>query len=221
MSDITRVWPEASDILRENHVLIAGDTGSGKSVLLRHLINAALADQAAETRLIDCKAGVELQEYEDRADRFTYVEADPGPAMTVITDTVDTMRSRLAAMREQGARKWPGAGIYLFVDEFNILAEMDRTAFKELKFLLNQGRAAGVHVILTTQDPSRKGIPAAVAAQCTARIGLRCCTPIESRQIIGVSGCERLTLGNALYRHNGTITRLRIPYYDEAAPSYT
>lgn len=202
-------WEQGQIILDEAHTLIAGSTGCGKSTLIHKLMWTALAKTPASVRfcLIDMKGGVELGRYANLPHTISFAKDLPS-ALSTLDWVTDEMHRRVEYLFQSGGQKWSGAHIYVVVDELAFLLQSGgQDALRRLIHISQQARAAGIHLILATQDPSRRGIPAALQANMTCCIGMRCKSAIESRQIIGVAGCETLprygtayiTLGPDLY----------------------
>ena len=202
-------WEQGKQILDEAHVLIAGSTGCGKSTLIHKLMWTALASTPAQTQfvLIDMKGGVELGRYANLPHTITFAR-DLSSALSALDWVTAEMHRRVEALFRQGLSKWQGSDIYIVIDELAFLLQSGgQEALQKLIHISQQARAARIHLILATQDPSRRGIPAALQANMTCCIGLRCKSAIESRQIIGMAGCESLprygtayiTLGPDLY----------------------
>ena len=217
------VWEQGNDILKEAHILIAGSTGCGKSTLIHKLMHTALAYTPASKQfiLIDMKAGMELGKYAHlphvRGFARSYTDA-----VKLIGQAADLVASRCDTMYKQGKTLWDGADTYILIDELSFLLQCDEehgfSALKKLVFISQQGRAAKVHLLLATQAPnrSRYGIPANLALNMTCKIGLHCMTAIESRQIIGLNGCENLPEhGTAFMVKGGKVWTLPISMVGE------
>lgn len=185
--DMAKCNPECLELLKANHILIAGTTGSGKSVMLNSLIYNIIRADKGQMFMIDLKR-VELSIYKHLA---TYVCTEPEEVVPLLRNVVDIMEKRYKKMQHQHLRMTKAEPIYVIIDELADLVTM-----KEVLPLLIKigrlGRAAKIHTICATQDPSRKTLPAAYMQNVTAALALRCRSDIESRQIIGVSGAEKL-----------------------------
>lgn len=210
-------------ILETPHALIVGSTGCGKSVLINHVICDALdlGPQIGELYLIDLKRGVEFCEYAGlpQVSRFC-IDADQ--AISALDDAIEAMDRRLDAMRLARKKVYPGRQIWIVIDELAFLLQTARKkAVPRLTEISQRGRAAGIHLIMGTQNPSRSekggGIPAEIQANMTMRIGLHCSTAIESRQAIGQTGCEDLPKhGRCFVWEEGFIRRESIDMISEA-----
>lgn len=186
------------DILNQSHTLIAGCTGSGKSVVLNNILQAHCAALSAPFVLLDPKR-VELLPWA-RDLRCIGHAVTPDAITEELRRMCALMDRRYQDMERRGLRKTDQPHIYVYIDELADLMSGGGDFLFYLLRLLRVGRAAGLHVIAATQDPSRKTIPAALSQNFTRLLGLRCRSAIESRQIIGAPGCEALPLhGEALY----------------------
>ena len=188
------VWMQGEEILSDAHTLIAGATGCGKSTAIHALIWTALKRTPEQTRFlfIDMKRGVEMNRYRNLPHTIGFEETDK-EAMTALNTTIAIMQKRIDDMKAAGQTLYNGADLYVVIDELAfLLFSGGQEALRKLTLISQQGRAARVHLILATQNPSRAGIPASIHQNMTCRLGLRCLNAIESRQIIGVAGCETL-----------------------------
>jgi len=186
------------DALNQSHVLAAGCTGSGKSVLLDNLIYTHFAAIDAAAVLLDPKR-VGLRKWATDT-RVVMHEVTPAGIRAALAECCAVMDSRYSKMERRGLEETDAPHVYLYIDELADLMQTDPEAVNSLLHLLRLGRAAGVHVVAATQDPSRKTLPAALQQNFTGIFALRCRSRIESRQIIGYPGAEELPLyGQALY----------------------
>ena len=207
-------------MLNSTHILIAGTTGSGKSVVLNGIIHTALtllSPSAAEFILVDPKI-VELSNYKNLPHIREYL-TDDGEVADMLDEIYDEMMERYEEMDEKHLRKYDGKDLYIIIDELADLmtGECSRRIRTGLQRLLQKGRAAKIHIIAATQAPSRKVIPAEIVLNFTDRIALRCLSSIESRQIINVSGAEKIKgYGKAMYLSpSAGITWLSIPFVSD------
>lgn len=190
------------DILTSPHTLIAGTTGSGKSVLLNSIISVFMSDFSVSNQLymIDPKR-IELSQYKvlPHCTRYT---SDVDEAISILDDVLYIVESRYKEMEKRNIRQYDGPHVYVIIDELaDIMISPSAKAFKlKLQKILQIARASNIHVIACTQAPSRQIIPASIVLNFTNRVALRCLSAIESRQIITVSGAENLPqYGKALY----------------------
>ena len=192
-------------IVKDNkHILIAGCTGSGKSVLLNHLLCYILTIDYSGLILIDPKK-VELAPYRNSNHTIMYGD-DAATIKQALTYAVQLMNARYTRMQSEGIRKSNEAPIYVIIDE---LAQFSRTVNPELatnNSLLSQlatlGRAANIFLIACTQRPTNDVITPLYKINCDCKIALRTSTEQESRNIIDISDAAHLPdVGNAIIRH--------------------
>ena len=215
-----KTWKLCDDMLKQDHLVIGGTTGSGKSTLLHSVMYSALIHSPVRTQfiLIDLK-GTELLDYEHLPHTIAYAD-EPADAINALDYAVRIMRNRLEQMKRERKRLYEGSDIYIIIDELAVL--MQTTKAKTLPLLadlMRLGRAAKVHVIGATQNPSRSkggGLPSEIVANCTASLALRCRSAIESRQIIGMGGAEKLPKhGKGFYWNADGTEEVTIPQTTE------
>lgn len=203
------------DILKQPHTLMAGTTGSGKSVLMNGVIYTALFSAPSQKQFIfiDTKF-TEQRIYKDLPHTVQYID-DAGKAVKALENILQETRNRAQRAAAQGLKQSTEADLYIFIDELGDLVLSNRAAAKSLGQIAMIGRAANVHLIGGTQCPNRKTLSAEFAANCTARVGLRCRDAIESRQIIGSPAAVGLPfVGYAYYLTPQLLTPelVKIPY---------
>jgi DNA segregation ATPase FtsK/SpoIIIE, S-DNA-T family len=206
-----------ADLAEMPHVLIAGSTGSGKSVAINAMIMSLLyRTTPAQVRLIlvDPKR-VELGIYEGIPHLFTPIITEPKLAANAMRNAVREMDRRLkllAARRvrhiDQYNKLFEGASASLFadaedegplpyiviiIDELADLMMLDRANVEDsVKRLAQMSRAAGIHLILATQRPSVDIITGLIKANIPTRISFRLATKTDSRTILDANGAEAL-----------------------------
>lgn len=184
--------------LQETNTLIAGTVGSGKSTLVHGIIHAIMAncnpfDQVNGCRLYlaDPKK-VELYRYRVLPHTAAYAD-EPDSILCMLDRLIEIMNYRYEDMRKRGITKWDKGQIVLIIDELADLMTTHKAKFElKLAKIMQLSRAAGIHVIACTQSPARAVLPARSQILYTCKIGLKCATAIESRQAIGMPGCEKL-----------------------------
>ena len=186
------------NLLRQPHLLIAGATGSGKSVVVNGLISTALFNApgrqtgGVEFILIDPKR-VELAQYRQLRHTLLYA-SEPQDFLYVLDEAMQiTEEDRYRTMQAQGVRRWTGGDLYIIIDEFADLMTTQRRAVQPVIQRLAQiGRAAKVHLIIATQTPISKVLPTEIKCNFDARVGLRTRSRQDSINILGHAGLETL-----------------------------
>ena len=209
-----KVWKLYDDMSQQPHLLIAGETGSGKSVALNGVIHAILhrSPNSAQLILID-KKRVELLAYRDIPHTVRYAVEDDEVVQALNAALAITDR-RYQDMARRRIKKYDGSDVYVIIDE---LGDLLTTQKRECKPLLQRlcmvGRAARVHLIGCTQRPTASIISADITVNIDARLALRTRNAQDSRNIIGVAGCETLPkVGKGYYLTADGLTLHSIPY---------
>lgn len=224
--------PLIIDLVDQPHMLIAGSTGSGKSVGLNSIIMSLLCAQNPDLLkliLIDPKR-LEFSCYKDIAHLLFPVITDPRYAVKVLKWVVSSMEERYKIMADRSVRNIQEYNKYaqshnkeimpymvIIIDE---LADLMMTAGKEVEYLLSRlaqmARAAGIHLILATQRPSVDVITGLIKVNFLSRIAFKVTSKIDSRTILDCSGAERLLgKGDLLFLHNdGSLNRAHGCYVD-------
>ena len=225
MHETTRQWRTPSgriynlyaDMATQTHLLIAGATGSGKSVVERGIIHTLLFHSPARVQLIliDPKR-VELVQYKGLPHVIAYA-ADPAERLEALQAAVNIMDQRYNAMSRQGVRAYSGPDLYVIIDELADLMTTQKKAVAPLLQRLAQlGRAARVHLIACTQCPLRAVIPTEIACNLDARVGLRTRNAQDSRNILQQTGCEQLPrYGQGYYMTPDCCNLWAMPYVTE------
>lgn len=207
-----------ADMLVQPHVLIAGASGSGKSVLLNGLICSILRyhPNAKQMILIDPKR-TELNEYADMPHTLQHA-TEPGDIVSALEYTMQITENRYNAMQCRRERLYNGADVYVIIDEFaDLMTTNKRQTMPTVQRLCQIGRAAKVHIILATQCPLAKILPTEIKVNFTAICGLHTRSRQDSRNIIGCPGCENLPrFGRCLYLTPEGFTRNLVPYTSDA-----
>ena len=190
--DMTKCHPLCMKMLDEPHVLIAGTTGSGKSVMLNSMIYTAMRTAVDAFYFIDLKR-TELRTYK-KLYNCAWLCNERAEVIPLLDLVIKEMHKRFKKMR---GKIYDGDPIYVFIDELAHLVntndrKQDNATISRLAEIGRLGRAANVHLICATQDPSRKTLPASLMQNFTCTLALRCRSSIESRQIVGVAGAEKL-----------------------------
>lgn len=189
------------DILNQPHTLIAGATGSGKSVLLNSTLCTALHFLPSEKSfvLIDPKR-VELVQYAHLPHTLCYASERHQIRQALYT-AVAVMETRYRRMQSEGLKRYRGGDIYIVIDEYADLVTTDKHAvLTPLCRIAQLGRAAGIHLIIATQRPTRDIVNGQIKVNIDSRLALRCPTAQDSRNIINIKGAEGLPrYGKGLY----------------------
>lgn len=201
------------------HLMIAGATGSGKSVIVNALIYTALYKFPlfAESKdsvgfiLVDPKR-VELSKYKNLPHTLRYA-SEPAEMVAALKYAMDLTENRYREMQKAGEDKYSGGDVFVIIDEMADLMTTNRKQVQPLVQRLAQiGRAAKVHIILCTQCPLAKVIPTEIKVNFDARVALRTECAQDSRNIIRVPGCEQLPrYGQGYYKTPEGITLYNIP----------
>ena len=206
------------DMLNQTHLLIAGATGSGKSVVINRMIYTALVKYTpvrCQFILIDPKR-VELVAFKKLPHTIAYA-SEPGEMVEALDRAMMITEQRYREMQRKELKKYEGAAVYVIIDE---LADLMTTNRKEVQPLLQRlcqiGRAANVHVVAATQCPLSSVIPTPIKVNFDSRVGLRTRSAQDSRNILGVKGCETLPrFGEGFYMTAEAIQHTTIPMNDE------
>lgn len=209
-------------MLEQTHLLVAGATGSGKSVIINGMIYNAMFNSPNVTRfiLVDPKR-VELVMYRDLPHTMAYA-SEPQDMINALRRAIDEVEARYVYMKEIGVRKYPGGHIYVVIDE---LADLMTTNKNDVQPLIQRicqiGRAANVHVIAATQCPLASVIPTAIKVNFDSRVGLRTRSAQDSRNILGEKGCEKLPrFGYGYYMTAEGCDLHEIPMYSDDEIGY-
>lgn len=199
------------NMLMQPHLLIAGATGAGKSVLLHHLINIIMLLNDSKMILVDTKK-VELYEFKNSINTLEYVDTVQG-AKIALNNAVDVMDKRFKALRAKGLKKQENNPIYIIIDEFADLVLFNDKQITPLVVKIAQlGRAANIHLILATQRPTADIINKKISVNMVARVCLRVACATDSRNIIGRTGGELLpSYGQGIYWVEGYTYNILIP----------
>lgn len=176
-------------LLDTAHTLIAGTTGSGKSVLLNSVIFTALNAINPVCVFIDLKR-VELVRYKNIFNCAMFV-TEPEEVNGALDSVIDMMERRYQQMEKVGLVKTTETPVYVFIDELADLIN-NKGVLPRLVKIGRLGRTAQIHLVCATQDPSRRTLPAQLMQNFTCCVALRCKSSIESRQVIGIAGAEEL-----------------------------
>ena len=221
--------PIVGDLASMPHLLIAGTTGSGKSVCINTIILSLLyrhTPDKCKFILIDPKM-LELSTYEGIPHLLCPVITEAKKAASVLGWVVKEMESRYRLMTKEGVRnidgyntkhKLPMPYIVVIVDE---MSDLMLVAGKEIENYIQKlsqmARAAGIHIIMATQRPSVDVITGTIKANFPTRISFQVTSKIDSRTILGEQGAEQLLgKGDMLYMSSANrIVRIHAPFVSD------
>ena len=222
--------PIVGDLSSMPHLLIAGTTGSGKSVCINTIILSILyrhTPDKCKFILIDPKM-LELSTYEGIPHLLCPVITEAKKAASVLGWVVKEMESRYRLMTKKGVRnidgynskhKLPMPYIVVVVDE---MSDLMLVAGKEIENYIQKlsqmARAAGIHIIMATQRPSVDVITGTIKANFPTRISFQVTSKIDSRTILGEQGAEQLLgKGDMLYMSSANrIVRIHAPFVSDS-----
>ena len=221
--------PIVGDLSSMPHLLIAGTTGSGKSVCINTIILSILyrhTPDKCKFILIDPKM-LELSTYEGIPHLLCPVITEAKKAASVLGWVVKEMENRYRLMTKEGVRnidgynskhKLPMPYIVVVVDE---MSDLMLVAGKEIENYIQKlsqmARAAGIHIIMATQRPSVDVITGTIKANFPTRISFQVTSKIDSRTILGEQGAEQLLgKGDMLYMSSANrIIRIHAPFVSD------
>ncbi|HFI0620066.1 TPA: DNA translocase FtsK [Streptococcus suis] len=221
------------DLTRMPHLLVAGSTGSGKSVAVNGIISSILMKASPDQvkfMMIDPKM-VELSVYNDIPHLLIPVVTNPRKAARALQKVVDEMEKRYELFSQVGVRNLEGYNAK--VEEFNSrsdekqiplplivvivdeLADLMMVASKEVEDAIirlgQKARAAGIHMILATQRPSVDVISGLIKANVPSRVAFAVASGTDSRTILGENGAEKLLgRGDMLFHPIGESAPMRL-----------
>ena len=220
---------EVIDLSKTPHLLVAGTTGSGKSVFINTLLASILykfSPRELRLILIDPKM-LELSVYNDIAHLLTPVVTEPKKAIIALKWVCKEMERRYSLMNEENTRSLEGYNqksieklpyIVVFIDE---MADLMMTAGKEVEHyvqrLAQMARACGIHLVMATQRPSVDIITGSIKANFPSRISFQVASKYDSRTVLGEIGAEQL-LGNGdmlMSKNGGNIIRYQSAFISD------
>ncbi len=220
---------EVIDLSKTPHLLVAGTTGSGKSVFINTLLASILykfSPKDLRLILIDPKM-LELSVYNDIAHLLTPVVTEPKKAIIALKWVCKEMERRYSLMNEENTRNLEGYNqksieklpfIVVFIDE---MADLMMTAGKEVEHyvqrLAQMARACGIHLVMATQRPSVDIITGSIKANFPSRISFQVASKYDSRTVLGEIGAEQL-LGNGdmlMSKNGGNIIRYQSAFISD------
>jgi len=233
-----------ADLAGMPHLLIAGSTGTGKSVAINAMIMSILykaTPDQVRLILVDPKR-LELGNYEGVPHLYTPIITEPKLAANALRNAVREMERRLKLLASRGVRnidqynklfdqggtpslfdeesdEKPITYIVIIIDELADLLMLDSSNVEEsITRLAQMARAVGIHLVLATQRPSVDVITGLIKANFPARVSFRVATKVDSRTILDANGAEALLgKGDMLYLPSGSarVHRLHAPFVTE------
>ncbi len=220
------------DLVKMPHLLIAGSTGSGKSIALNTMLMSLLCKCTPDELkliLIDPKR-LEFASYADIAHLLFPIVTDPKKAAPVLRWVVQQMEERYEKMAYKGVRNIADYNKQVTKDEklpfivviIDELADLMMTAGRDIEDLIaritQMARAAGIHMIVATQRPSVDVITGLIKVNFPSRISFRVTSKVDSRTILDCNGADKLLgRGDMLFldSHNATLRRVHGAYVSD------
>lgn len=207
------------DIAKMPHMLIGGQTGSGKSVFAKNIIRSLIADKNNDITIIDQKM-VEMIEFANDCNVITEQE-DAMNAVLLLVSEMQKRYKKFMTKRAVDIDSYNAQGgrldrKILMIDEYaDLVMSLDKETRQNLETglsrVLQKGRAAGIHVIIATQRPSADIVAPIIKANCPVKVCMRVATARNSEIILDSSGGERLLgKGDMLYLGTGMINPVRL-----------
>lgn len=196
------------------HLLIAGSSGSGKSVALHALIISAI-EQGYKLALIDPKR-VELSFYKNINNLLLPIAKTAEQAENTIQNIYDLMESRYKKMDKLEQRQSEETPILLVIDEFAELIEQNKKLMQTIERIASLGRACNIHLILSTQYPIVKYVSNAIKSN-SARLCFRCKSKMQYRIILEHVPENKMPLYSGIYQDDaGNETIVKARYYTDS-----
>jgi len=217
--------PVVSSIEKMPHLLVAGATGSGKSVAINSIIMALLLNarpNEVKLVLVDPKM-LELSLYNDIPHLLTPVVTQPKRAAETLRALVAEMDRRYRALAEKGSKNIDSFNkavseaerlpyIVVIIDELaDLMMTVQREVEESIMRISQMARAAGIHLIVATQRPSVDVITGLIKANLPTRVSFQVSSKTDSRTILDANGAENLLgMGDMLFQPPGTAHLIRV-----------
>lgn len=196
------------------HLLIAGSSGSGKSVALHALIISAM-EQGYKLALIDPKR-VELSFYKNINNLILPIAKNSEQAENVIQNIYDLMESRYKKMDKLEQRQSDEVPILLIIDEFAELIEQNKKLMQTIERIASLGRACNIHLILSTQYPIVKYISNVIKSN-SARLCFKCKSKMQYRIILEHVPENKIPLYSGIFQDDsGEETLIKARFYTDS-----
>ncbi len=218
--------PVIADLSSMPHLLVAGATGTGKSVFVNSLIMSLLfrfTPKELRLILVDPKM-VELSHYEDTPHLLLPVVVDSKIAAQALRWTVAEMERRYRILHSAGVRHIDAYNDKLCIEESNerlpyvvviideyadLMAVVPKDVELSIARLAQKARASGIHLVLATQRPSTDVVTGTIKANFTSRISFRVASAVDSKTILDRSGAERLLGSGDMLFHSPGFSMLK------------
>lgn len=226
------------DIAKLPHLLVAGTTGSGKSVSINAMITSLICTRSPEEVrfiMIDPKM-VEMTLYEGIPHLLMPVITDPKKATKALSWAIQEMESRYQMISQLKSRDFKSFNekvdeyahakgfqklpyIVIFIDELaDLMMVSGKDLEEQIQRISQKARAVGIHLVMATQRPSVDVITGVIKANCPARVAFQVAQKTDSRTILDTSGAETLLgKGDFLYRSptSSDLQRIQAPFIEE------
>ncbi len=201
--------PYIFDVREAPHMLVAGSSGSGKSVFLHSLISQLLQIENVELYLCDPKQ-VELSQYDEMVKEYKHSHAG---IISLLESLVEEMEKRYGVMKKAKVRNISEIGSmpykFVIIDEYADLT-LKGGVEANIQLLAQKGRACGIHIILATQRASTKIINGDILVNFPTKVVFRVSKEVDSRVMLSESGAEKLLgKGDMLLSTSSGIIRLQ------------
>ena len=205
------------EMISGTHILIAGCSGSGKSVVINDILYTLLLKSPEENLfcLIDLKR-VELIDYKDAPHTVAYIDK-PEQVERALTGVLRIIDERYDRMQEARQKKSTEATLWVVIDEYaDLVCSCPKNVQTQIQRISQIGRAANVKLLLATQRPTKEIIKGATVVNLDTRLALRTITAQDSRNIISVNGAEALPdYGFGIMQIKGRNRQIEIPLTPE------
>lgn len=203
----------------EPHLLIAGETGSGKSTVLRAIITNILLTKNIKLHLIDLKRGAEFQIFArcKNVENFARTKSEAYQVLNLVSKEVDRRydlfyENDVVDIKEYNRKVGKLGYEMLIIDEFADL-HREKQSIALLEEIAAKARACGISLCISTQRPSRDILNGVIKANVTSVLGLKTLNDINSRIVIDHDGLEDLAgKGQGIFKKNGEEVLIQCPY---------
>jgi len=190
--------PLCLDLAKLPHMIVSGATGSGKSVLVNSIITSIIFGKApsqAKLVLIDPKM-TEFHQFSGVPHLFHPIITETQEAISTLEKLCILMDQRYAELSKMGKRDIEGTNysrIVVVIDELADLMDTSKSRVEEyITRLAQKARAAGIHIIVATQQPNAQVLTKRIRGNIPCKIALKCASHIDSRISLGYNGAEKL-----------------------------